>query len=256
MLALIWGRALIWVKTVFRNPREFWCPLRLQAFPNYQFSGYGHSVTYAWRVSWSEDMHESWWHHWSICYGYSFLHEQKQTTVLKFADQFQRRETTLYQGWRCKGCVTYLVEDLDRVIAKCKATYQISPNSTKCEARKGKSWDKMGKEEARSLWKRKKKLAHENKSFSAPPRNVWFQVAVHQITWYRSRSAYWLLIEGSIKAHWLMTLYDLKKMIYADRSRLRRRFLSDEGAAFTLLFRFENGRARERSEREREIPLR
>ena len=43
-----------------------------------------------------------------------------------------------------------------------------------------------------------------------------------------------------------MTLYDLKKMIYADRSRLRRRFLSDEGAAFTLLFRFENKRARER----------
>ena len=150
----------------------------------------------------------------------------------------------------------HLVEDLDRVIAKCKATYQISPNSTKCEARKGKSWEKMGKEEARSLWKRKKKLAHENKSFSAPPRNVWFQVAAHQITWYRSRSAYWLLIEGSIKAHWLMTLYDLKKMIYADRSRLRRRFLSDEGAAFTLLFRFENRRARERSERPRESPLR
>ena len=100
------------------------------------------------------------------------------------------------------------------------------------------------------------KLAHEHKSFSSPPLNVWFWVAVQQIRWYRSRSGYWLLIEGSIKAHWLMTLYDLKKMIYADRSRLRRRFLSDEGAAFTLLSRFENRRARERSERARESPLR
>ena len=60
------------------------------------------------------------------------------------------------------------------------------------------------------------KLAHENKSFSSPPLNVWFRVAVQQITWYRSRSTYWLLIEGSIKAHWLMTLYGLKKMIYGD----------------------------------------
>ena len=47
--------------------------------------------------------------------------------------------------------VLHLVEDLDRVMAKCKATYQITPNSTTCEARKGKSREKMGKEEARSL---------------------------------------------------------------------------------------------------------
>ena len=60
------------------------------------------------------------------------------------------------------------------------------------------------------------KLGHENKSFSSPPLNVRFRVAVQQITWYRSRTAYWLLIKGSVKAHWLMTLYGLKKMIYAD----------------------------------------
>ena len=44
--------------------------------------------------------------------------------------------------------------------------------------------------------------------------------------------------------------------VWPEENDLRRRFLSDEGAAFTLLFRFENGRARERSERAREIPLR
>ena len=60
------------------------------------------------------------------------------------------------------------------------------------------------------------KLGHENKSFSSPPLNVRFRVAVQQITWYRSRTAYLLLIKGSVKAHWFMTLYGLKKMIYAD----------------------------------------
>ena len=60
------------------------------------------------------------------------------------------------------------------------------------------------------------KLAHENKSFSSPPLNVWFRVSVQQITLYRSRTAFWLLIKESIKAHWLMTLCGLKKMIYAD----------------------------------------
>ena len=87
------------------------------------------------------------------------------------------------------------------------------------------------------------KLAHEHKSFSSPPLNVWFRVPVQQITWYRSRSTYWLLIEWSIKAHWLMTLYGLNWKWYG------RRFLSNECAAFTLLFPFENRRARERSER-------
>ena len=33
---------------------------------------------------------------------------------------------------------------------------------------------------------------------------------------------------------------------WPEENDLRRRFLSDEGAAFTLLFRFENGRERER----------
>ena len=47
--------------------------------------------------------------------------------------------------------VLHLVEDLDRVMPKCKATYQISTKSTTCESRKGKSREKMGKEEARSL---------------------------------------------------------------------------------------------------------
>ena len=36
-----------------------------------------------------------------------------------------------------------------------------------------------------------------------------------------------------------------------EENYIRRRFLSDECAAFTLLFRFENRRAREASERER-----
>ena len=43
--------------------------------------------------------------------------------------------------------------------------------------------------------------------------------------------------------------------VWPEENDLRRRFLSDEGAAFTLLFRFENRRARERSERARESPL-
>ena len=34
--------------------------------------------------------------------------------------------------------------------------------------------------------------------------------------------------------------------VWPEENDLRRRFLSDESAAFTLLFRFENGRARER----------
>ena len=75
-----------------------------------------------------------------------------------------------------------------------------------------------------------------------------------------------------------MTPYDLKKMKYAGQERevqrlqlagssstvfaanvilyyIRRRFLTDEGAAFTLLFRFENILAPERSERARESAL-
>ena len=41
-----------------------------------------------------------------------------------------------------------------------------------------------------------------------------------------------------------------------EENDIRRRVLSDEGAAFTLLFHFENRRARERSERARESPQR
>ena len=44
--------------------------------------------------------------------------------------------------------------------------------------------------------------------------------------------------------------------VWTEGNDLRRRFLSDKGAAFTLLFRFENRRARKRSERAREISLR
>ena len=43
--------------------------------------------------------------------------------------------------------------------------------------------------------------------------------------------------------------------VWPEENDIRRRFLSDEGAAFTLLFRFENRRARERSERARAQPL-
>ena len=43
--------------------------------------------------------------------------------------------------------------------------------------------------------------------------------------------------------------------VLPEENDIRRRFLSDEGAAFTLLFRFENRRARERSERARAEPL-
>ena len=41
--------------------------------------------------------------------------------------------------------------------------------------------------------------------------------------------------------------------VWPEENDKRRRFLSDEVAAFTLLFRFENRRARERA---RESPLR
>ena len=41
--------------------------------------------------------------------------------------------------------------------------------------------------------------------------------------------------------------------VWPEENDIRRRFLSDEVAAFTLLFRFENRRA---CERERESPLR
>ena len=38
----------------------------------------------------------------------------------------------------------------------------------------------------------------------------------------------------------------IDESVWPEENDLRRRFLSDKGAAFTLLFRFENGRARER----------
>ena len=41
-------------------------------------------------------------------------------------------------------------------------------------------------------------------------------------------------------------------LVWPEENDIRRRFLSDEGAAFTLLFHFENKRTRERSERERQ----
>ena len=44
--------------------------------------------------------------------------------------------------------------------------------------------------------------------------------------------------------------------VWPEENDIRRRFLSDEGAAFTLLFHFENRRTRERSARARESPLR
>ena len=72
-------------------------------------------------------------------------------------------------------------------------------------------------------------------------------MAVQQITWYRSSTAYWLLIKGSMHKG---TLID--DSVRPEENDIRRRVLSDEGAAFTLLFHFENRRARERSERARE----
>ena len=56
-----------------------------------------------------------------------------------------------------------------------------------------------------------------------------------QITLYPLGTAYWLLIKGSVKAHWLMTIYA------AWRNDIRKHFLSDDGAALILLFLFENG---------------
>ena len=38
----------------------------------------------------------------------------------------------------------------------------------------------------------------------------------------------------------------IDESVWPEENDLRRRFLSDKAAAFTLLFRFENGRARER----------
>ena len=71
-------------------------------------------------------------------------------------------------------------------------------------------------------------------------------MAVQQITWYCSRTAYWLLIKGPIKG----TLTD--DSVWPEENDIRRRFQSDEGAASTLLFHFKNRQTRERSERARE----
>ena len=57
--------------------------------------------------------------------------------------------------------VLHLVEDLDRVMAKHKATFQISPNSTTCEARKGKSTEKR--------WKKRKLAACESRKKKSMP---------------------------------------------------------------------------------------
>ena len=87
------------------------------------------------------------------------------------------------------------------------------------------------------------KLAHENKSFSSPPLNVWFRVSVQQITLYRSRTAFWLLIKESIKhIDWWLCVASRKwyTQMFSERRRCNLLFL------FTLLFRFENRRARDR----------
>ena len=56
--------------------------------------------------------------------------------------------------------VLHLVEDLDRVMAKHKATFQISPNSTTCEARKGKSTEKRWKKRKLAACESRKKKEH------------------------------------------------------------------------------------------------
>ena len=82
------------------------------------------------------------------------------------------------------------------------------------------------------------KIGHENKSFSSlAPLNVWFRVAD------RSTNHVVPLKNSLLSAHFKGvrkgTLID--DSARREENDIRRRFLSDEGAAFTLLFLFENG---------------
>ena len=58
-------------------------------------------------------------------------------------------------------------------------------------------------------------LAHEKKFFLTTAKCL-FPGGGAQIMLYCSRTAYWPLIKGSLKAHWLMTLCGPNKMIYTD----------------------------------------
>ena len=78
-------------------------------------------------------------------------------------------------------------------------------------------------------------MAHENKSFSAPPLNVWFRVAEHKSRCTVPQQPIVCYLNGVRKG----TLID--DSARPEENDMRRRFLSDEGAAFTLLFLFENG---------------
>ena len=85
---------------------------------------------------------------------------------------------------------------------------------------------------------RSTKLAHKIKSFSSPPLNVWFGVAENKARFTVSDQP-----TGhagcSFKRVRKGTLID--DSVQPEENYIRRRFLSDEGAAFTLLFLFENG---------------
>ena len=77
----------------------------------------------------------------------------------KLPSQFQQWETTLYQDWLIEKDVLHLVEDLDRVMAKYKATYQIGTKFTTSEARKRKEQKKKGGKRKLAAWENRRKRA-------------------------------------------------------------------------------------------------
>ena len=64
-------------------------------------------------TSWSEDLDESWWHHWSICYRYYLWKELKQTTELKlcWSVSKMRNDTIMIKSGAGKDML-HLVVDL------------------------------------------------------------------------------------------------------------------------------------------------
>ena len=106
----------------------------------------------------------------------------KLKTGLKCLHNFNVQwETTLFKSGVAKD-VLHLVEELHRLMAKYKATDQIGTKSTTTEARKRKGHrKKRGKEEARNLWKLKRKRMPYF-SFPGRSRPCWGLWAGH--IWY------------------------------------------------------------------------
>ena len=79
-----------------------------------------------------------------------FTEGGKLKTGLNCLHNFNNEKRHYFKAGNEKD-VLHLLADLDRVMAKYKATYQIGTKSITSEARKRKKEKKGGKEEARSL---------------------------------------------------------------------------------------------------------